>query len=142
MSSMAVQPPRLDHISPQYPGPKPRDFTGISGSSASTPVLPDNPSRIKGQHELLLLHPTQLQLPPCLFLQPPAHSFCTCFLFHSWDELISALHSLAIINHMLSVPPHLHHTLTFPASQFWHHWATCQSTVPCWQTHLMLLLCL
>lgn len=55
------------------------------------------------------------QLPLCPFLQPPAHSPCTCFLFHNRAEFTSGARSLAIINHTLSIPPRLHCTCTFPA---------------------------
>lgn len=57
------------------------------------------------------------QLPPRPFLQPPAHSPCTCSPFHNRAEFISGLRSLAIINHTLSIPPRLHCTHTFPASR-------------------------
>lgn len=57
------------------------------------------------------------QLPLRAFLQPCAHSPCTCSLFHNHAEFISGLCSLAIINHALSIPPPLHCTRTFPASR-------------------------
>lgn len=102
--------------------------------SRTASVLPDNPSRIKGQHKLLLFVTQQTHyLPnsgitePLLFslnpiLQPPAHFRCTCFLLHNYGKFISGLHSLAIINHMLFIPPHLCCTCALPASlpaPFW-----------------------